>query len=116
MLTDPQQPANGETDEQRAHKQQQLAARLAQLPSSNGHHAGGATDNGAAANLQQQLLQQRPQDDAAAAAAWQALQGELSALKNKGQAGGWLINTHEVRVRVEARLAGVGGRTCMSHV
>jgi hypothetical protein len=77
--------------QQREHKQQQLAARLAQLPSSNGHSKADSTQ-------QQQEQPQIPQQptDADAVQAWQLRHDELTQLQQKGRAGGWLISTDEV--------------------
>lgn len=68
-------------------KQQQLAARLAQLPSSNGHHK------------QPQEQPQIPQQptDAEAVQAWHVHEAELKQLQQKGREGGWLIHHSEVR-------------------
>jgi hypothetical protein len=71
--------------QQREHKQQQLAARLAQLPSSNGH---------AKEQEQPQIPQQL--SDADALQAWQLRHSELQELQDKGRAGGWLTSPAEV--------------------
>lgn len=86
------QPSPGDK-QQREHKQQQLAARLAQLPSSNGHSKADSTQQ-----QQQRPEPQIPQQptDADAVQAWQLRHDELTQLQQKGRAGGWLISTDEV--------------------
>lgn len=86
------------TDEQ----QQELAAQLVQLPSTNGNHAkhklGKQADTPQHQQQQQQQHPPLPQqpDDAAAIEAWRVLHKELDLLRQKGGAGGWLISTTEV--------------------
>lgn len=81
--------------QQREHKQQQLAARLAQLPSSNGHSKADSTQQ------QEQEQPQIPQQptDADAVQAWQLRHDELTQLQQKGRAGGWLISTDEIQLQ-----------------